>query len=85
MILAIDPVLPLLARVTKLKLISKLQGRSMRLRISMYANDGLVFLNPNKAYIQVIGLCTNIQTSQVATIRCVDIDLDDVLEETLVR
>jgi hypothetical protein len=45
-ILAIDPLQWILSKATELNAITKLRGRAARLRISMYANDAVVFINP---------------------------------------
>jgi mannosylglycoprotein endo-beta-mannosidase len=89
-ILAIDPLQWLLSKATELNAISKLRGRAARLRISMYADDAVVFLNPIRKDVQTFseilfrfgqatGLVANMQKSQVAPIRCGNIDLDSIL------
>lgn len=71
--------------------LSKLKGRHASLRISMYADDAVIFMNPRKediscimeimtAFGEATGLRINMQKSTVAPIRCADIDLDDVLQ-----
>lgn len=72
---------------------NKLRGREVRFRTSMYADDTAVFIHPTKQDVtafaellnhfgQASGLCTNLQKSQVAPIRCDNLDLDDVLQVT---
>jgi hypothetical protein len=57
----------------------------------MYADDTAIFVNPTRGDVQALteilqrfgtatGLVTNFQKSQVAAIKCNNIDLDDVLE-----
>lgn len=94
-ILAIVPLQRLLDNATDLKLLSKLGGRSARLRILLYADGATVFIKPVKSEVQAFfnllcklgqatGLSTNIQKSQVKVIRCESIDLNNVLQKTLV-
>ncbi len=90
-VLAIDPLQRLLTKATELGSLSKLRGRMPRLRTSMYADDAAIFVNPTRGDVQALteilqrfgtatGLVTNFQKSQVAAIKCNNIDLDDVLE-----
>lgn len=89
--LAIDPLQRLLDKATDLGAISKLRGRVICFRTSMYADDAVVFINPQKEDVrvftdllrrfgQVSGLCTNLQKSHVVPIRCDNLDLDDILD-----
>nr|AAG03099.1 hypothetical protein [Oryza sativa Japonica Group] len=60
--------------------ISKLRCRTTQLRISMYADDAIIFINPTrgnvKAFVDILDcFVTNLQKSQVAAIRCDSIDL----------
>jgi uncharacterized protein (UPF0264 family) len=59
----------------------------------MYADNATVFTNPSKEDVQAFsdllhhfgqatGLCTNLQKSQVAPIRCDSLDLDGILDGT---
>jgi hypothetical protein len=90
-ILAIDPLQRILSKATELSAISKLRGRTTRLRTSMYADDAIIFINPTRgdvtAFADILhrfgtatGLVTNLQKSQVAAIRCDTIELTEVLE-----
>ncbi len=90
-ILAIDPLQRILSKATELGVISKLRGRTTRLRISMYADDAVIFINPTRGDVTAFagilhrfgtatGLVTNLQKSQVAAIRCDNIDLTEVLQ-----
>lgn len=71
-ILAIDPLQRLLSMATERGLLSKLNGRVARLRVSMYVDDATIFLkltthdvtnlkNILVRFGQTTGLCTNIQ------------------------
>lgn len=51
-ILAVDPLQWLLSKATDLQVISKLRGRAARLRISLYADDAVVFINPVRRDVQ---------------------------------
>ncbi len=90
-ILAIDPLQRILSKATELGAISKLRGRTTRLQISMYADDAVIFINPTRNDVATFanilhrfgtatGLVTNLQKSQVAAIRCGNIDLEEVLQ-----
>ena len=71
--------------------LSTLRGRHARLRLSLYADDAVVFVNPiNKEDVDMVvqimqffgdatGLRINLEKSSVAAIRCQGIDLDHVL------
>jgi hypothetical protein len=72
--------------------LSKLKGRQAKLRISMYADDAVIFTNPTKddiacimdimnAFGEATGLKINMQKSTIAPIRCADIDLDTMLQD----
>lgn len=88
-ILAIDPFHHLLEKATNLGLLSTLRGRAPRFRTSLYADDAAIFVNPSvqdmtnlteilRAFGGVSGLRTNMSKSQIAPIRCGNIDLTDV-------
>ena len=47
-ILAMDPLHRLLSKAIDLGLLSKVCGRLLRLRVSMYADDAAVFIKPTK-------------------------------------
>jgi hypothetical protein len=89
-ILAIDPLHRLLQRTTDLGGLSPLPLREATLRASLYADNAIVFLNPVRSELQLLmrilhafgdatGLRINISKCSITTIRCGDIDLDDVL------
>jgi hypothetical protein len=73
-VLAIDPIAHILEEATRIGLLSKLRGRGIILRTSLYADDAAVFVSPSKMDIQnlatilqsfgeVTGLCTNFSKS----------------------
>ena len=89
-VIAIEPLRALLHLATEKGLISKLRGRSLNIRVSMYADDTAIFVNPIKEDIGALtellnkfgeasGLKTNFKKSSVVPIRCEGIDLDYVL------
>jgi hypothetical protein len=91
-VIAIDPLAQLLEEATRLGLLTKLRGRGVVLRTSLYLDDAAVFVAPIKQDVQnlavilqrfgaVTGLCTNFLKSSVAAIRCTNIDLNDVLHD----
>ncbi|KAK1607280.1 hypothetical protein QYE76_030953 [Lolium multiflorum] len=90
-VLGIDPFSQILEHATDLGPLHKLRGRGSILRSSLYADDVAVFIAPFKEDIQnladilghsgmVTGLHTNFEKSSVVPIRCVGVDLDDILE-----
>ena len=73
-----------------LNLLHKLRGRVARFRISIYADDAVIFARPDNLDIQnlasildnfgeVTGLRTNLLKTSVTPICCDEIDLEDVL------
>jgi mannosylglycoprotein endo-beta-mannosidase len=95
-VIAIDPLTQILEEATRHGLLTKLRGRGVVLRTSLYADDAAVFVAPIKNDVrnlacilqrfgEVIGLCTNFTKSSVAAIRCGNIVLNDVLDGTLIR
>jgi hypothetical protein len=72
--------------------LTPLKGRQARLRLSLYADDVMIFMNPIKEDISCImqlmrafgdatGLNINMKKSSIATIRCAGIDMDEVLSD----
>nr|AAV43932.1 hypothetical protein [Oryza sativa Japonica Group] len=59
---AIDPLQRLLDKATDLGAISKLRGRAVRFRTSMYADDAAIFINPNKE--NLVFLLTGLKASK---------------------
>lgn len=91
-ILAIDVLNTIFDIATEHGFLSKLKGRQARLRISMYADDAIIFNNPNiedityimdimKAFGEATKLHINMQKSSVALIRCANSNMDDVLQD----
>jgi hypothetical protein len=89
-VLAIDPLQDLLRIATEQKVLSKLRGKYARLRLSLYADDATIFINPTVTNVtnikelldnfgRVTGLSTNIQKSSVSPIRCDGLDLTTIL------
>lgn len=90
-ILAIDVLNNIFELATQQGFLSKLKGRQAKLRISMYADDAVIFSNPRreditcimeimKAFGEATGLQINMHKSSVATIRCAGLDMDDILQ-----
>jgi hypothetical protein len=74
--------------------LTPLKGRQARLRLSLYADDVMIFTNPVKEDISCImqiikafgdatGLDINMAKSSIATIRCAGINMDEVLSDFL--
>jgi len=91
-ILAIDPLQRLLSLATEAGILTRVARNRARLRVSLYADDAVIFLRPIKHEVralsqllnlfgQVTGLQTNIHKSSIAAIRCEGINLDDVLAD----
>lgn len=91
-ILAIDALNNIFNLATEQGFLTPLRGRQASLRISMYADDAVVFTNPKrediscilaimKAFGDASGLQINIHKSSIAPIRCQGIDLDEVLQD----
>jgi hypothetical protein len=89
-IIAIDPLHRILERATDIGVLSPLPLREAKLRASLYADDAIVFMNPIKdelrsllrilkAFGEATGLRINIDKCSISSIRCDDIDLDEVL------
>lgn len=94
-ILAIDPLQLLMIVATESGLLSKLNGRAARLRVSMYADDAVIFVKPMTRHVtnlkdlllkfrETTGLRTNIQKTSITPISCTDTDLDAVLHNFLI-
>ena len=91
-VIAIDPLVKLLDLATQNGWLAPLRKRQARLRVSLYADDAAVFLTPTwedvltlgeilHRFGLVTGLVTNLEKSAVATIRCVGINLQQVLAD----
>jgi hypothetical protein len=90
-ILSMEPLQWLLVLATAYGLLSPINNRMARLRISLYADDAVVFVNPVKEELQIVselldifgtvsGLGTNRNKCVVFPIRCDGINLEEVME-----
>ena len=90
-ILAMDPLQRLLDRAIEEGTLSKLPGRRVSVRTSLYADDVALFIKPSvrdctmiklvlKVFADVTGLQTNLAKSVAMPIRCEDINLPMVLQ-----
>uniref|UniRef100_A0A8I6YTB5 Reverse transcriptase domain-containing protein n=1 Tax=Hordeum vulgare subsp. vulgare TaxID=112509 RepID=A0A8I6YTB5_HORVV len=89
-IIAIDTLHRLLEKATELQAIAPLPGRGIPLRVSLYADDAVIFANPAAEEIIALmailrdfgrasGLLINPCKSTVAPIRCNGVDLHHIL------
>lgn len=90
-ILAMDTLNKIFDIATEEGYLTALKGRHARLRLSLYADDAVIFTNPKKkedisrimsmmeAFGDATGLRINRAKSTVAPIRCESVDLDEVL------
>lgn len=90
-ILAIDPLHRLLAKATKLGTLAPLPSRGTSMRISLYADDVVIFANPVREEVDILldllhsfgnatGLQLNHDKSTVTAIGCDQSALPDVLQ-----
>lgn len=72
--------------------LTPLRGRQAKQRLSLYADDAVIFTNPRQEDVRCImqimdafgdatGLRINVSKSTVAQIRCAGIDMDQVLSD----
>jgi hypothetical protein len=72
-------------------ILSPLRGRYAKLRLSLYADDAVIFLNPVQGEVTTLfnileqfgnasGLKLNVAKCLVAPIRCLGLDLDQILQ-----
>lgn len=91
-ILAIDVLYCLLSMATSEGWLSPLNGRTVKARLSLYADDAMIFLRPTKEDIdnfkeimtifgEVMGLKINLRKTAVILIQCQDLDLDTILHD----
>jgi len=89
-ILAIDPLQRIFAKAALSGILTPIRSRTVRCRISLYADDAGVFVTPNKEELAAVkaildcfgkasGLVTNVDKSEIFPVQCGEIDLDDVL------
>jgi hypothetical protein len=80
----------LLQIATDRGLLTKLNGRVARFRVSMYTDDAVIFLKPTVADVRnlrdllvnfgaVTGIQTNLQKTTVSTISCNSVNIDEIL------
>ena len=89
-ILAIDTLHRLFVLATEEGELTELRGRHASIRLSLYADDAALFLNPRKEEVdttlkilehfgEATGLKVNLTKSLVAAIRCTELDLQSIL------
>jgi hypothetical protein len=88
--LAIDPLQLLIQQATTNGILNPLPVREASLRLSLYADDAVIFANPHREELDVLldivdgfgnasGLRINVAKCTISPIRCSDIDLEPVL------
>jgi hypothetical protein len=86
-IIVMDMLNHLITKAAEVGLLQLLSSRSIQHRVSLYADDVVMFLRPSQSDInlileilclfnQVVGLKTNIQKSSLVPIQCDVVDLD---------
>jgi mannosylglycoprotein endo-beta-mannosidase len=89
-ILAMEPLQLMLQRATDQGLLTPINSRRAKLRISLFADDAAIFLNPVNEEIEIVknilcafgsasGLITNTVKSAVYPVRCEGLDLQHIL------
>jgi len=89
--LAIDTLQKVLDIATEDGFLSPLRGRHAKLRLSLYADDVVIFINPIQEEVRAllrildqfgstIGLHLNLAKCVVAPIRCSGLNLDEILD-----
>lgn len=90
-ILAIDTLQKVLDIATEDGFLSPLRGRHAKLRLSLYADDTVIFINPIQDEVRAVltileqfgsttGLRLNLRKCMVAPIRCSELNLDEILD-----
>lgn len=90
-ILAIDALQKVLELATQEGVLSPLRGRYAKIRLSLYVDDAIIFLNPDRQEVssllniltqfgEATGLRLNWAKCSVAPMRCSGINLDHILE-----
>jgi hypothetical protein len=90
-VLAIDPLVKLLECATQEGLLTPLRGHHAQLRISLYADDAAIFLDPTsqddtnlRSLLELFGttsgLSTNLEKSSFVPIRCRGLNLNQILD-----
>jgi hypothetical protein len=91
-LLAMEPLRLLFQRAHQLGLLNTLQGSDESLRMSMYTDDIVVFINPTandlratKHILKIFGeaswLITNLDKTKFYPLRCHDLDLEHLLQD----
>jgi mannosylglycoprotein endo-beta-mannosidase len=89
-VLAIDPLQKLIEQATATNLLSKLGSKVAIFSVSLYADDAAIFMKPTKKDVinmerilrnfgEASGLRTNLQKTQLISIRCQNVDLHSLL------
>jgi hypothetical protein len=95
-ILVINALHRILEQATVDGTLSPLRGREAKLRLSLYADDAVIFLNPVQEEVTALfrildrvgsatGLKLNLEKYTVAPIRCTDLNLDHILDSFVGR
>ncbi|WVZ67318.1 hypothetical protein U9M48_016414 [Paspalum notatum var. saurae] len=90
-IIAIDPLQKLFSLAAEQGFLTPVHHRAARLRVSLYADDAAIFLNPNRnevmathqilsAFSKASGLTTNLSKCAVYPICCESSDLESIME-----
>ena len=90
-ILAMEPLQFMLNKATEQGLLTPICNRKAKLRISLFADDAAIFINPVSDEVQVVrnildafasvsGLITNTEKSAAYPVKCEGLDLQHVLE-----
>ena len=91
-ILALDPLQKLLSKATDMGILSPIRNRAACLRVSFYADDAALFINPKQEDIvgvqailsrfgDISGLQTNLLKTVAYPIRCEQIDMPSLLAD----
>ena len=81
----------MLAKATQMGLLSNIENRNAKLRISFFADDAAIFVNPVSEEVAVVenildgfgvasGLLTNIEKSAVYPVSCEGLDLQLIMQ-----
>ena len=90
-ILAMEPLQLMLNKATEEGKLTPICNRKAKFRISLFANDAAIFLNPITAEVEVVknilnsfasvsGLITNTNKSAVYPVQCEGLDLQHIME-----
>jgi len=90
-ILAMEPLQIMLLKATEQGMLTPICNRKAKLRISLFADDAAIFLNPVQQEVEVVknilnsfasasGLITNTVKSAAYPVRCEGLDLQHIME-----